>query len=79
MAKKGKIAEIFSKAVYIDDPNLYTIGYIDLGKVKEVALPEFLKLSENFEVIPVTRISYIKKENKKLYSKTINKKNSNEN
>lgn len=79
MVRKGKITEIFSKALYNDNPNLYTIGYIDLGEIKEATLPEFLKLSENFEVIPVTRISYIKKENKILYSKIINEKDHNEN
>lgn len=79
MVRKGKITEIFSKALYNDNPNLYTIGYIDLGEIKEATLPEFLKLSENFEIIPVTRISYIKKENKTLYSKIINEKDPNEN
>jgi len=79
MVRKGKITEIFSKALYNDNPNLYTIGYVDLGEIKEVTLPEFLKLSENFEIIPVTRISYIKKENKTLYSKIINEKDPNEN
>jgi len=79
MVRKGKITEIFSKALYNDNPNMYTIGYVDLGEIKEATLPEFLRLSENFEIIPVTRISYIKKENKTLYSKIINEKDPNEN
>ena len=70
MVRKGKISDIFSKALYSDNPSLYSIGYIDLGQVKETTLPEFLKLSENFEVIPASRITYIKKENKILYSKS---------
>jgi len=32
-------------------------------------LPEFLELSENLELIPVTRIQQIRKENEILYQK----------
>lgn len=74
MAKKGKIIEIFSKALYDDNSELYLVGYIDLGKTREIALVEFLRLSENFEVIPATRIVYIKRENEILYSKATNRK-----
>ena len=70
MARKGKVADILSKALYSDDPNLYSIWYIDLGQIKDVPLPEFLKLSENFQVIPATRIIFIKKGETTLYSKT---------
>ena len=70
MVRKGKLADIFSKALYSDDPNLYLVGYLDFGKVKESLLPDFLKISENFETIPATRIAYIKKENRILFSKT---------
>jgi hypothetical protein len=76
MARKGKITEIFSKASYTDNPDLYSIGYIDLGKIKEIRFQEFLKLSENFEVIPASRIAYIKKENNIIYSKIKNRKES---
>lgn len=69
MARKGLVAEIFSKALHVDNPELYSVGYLDLGQVKEVALMEFLKLSENFEVIPASRIVHIKKEDTILYSK----------
>jgi uncharacterized protein (UPF0248 family) len=69
MVRKGKIAEIFSKALYNDNPQLYQVGYIDLGSIKEVTLVEFLELSENFEVIPATRITHIRKENETLYIK----------
>ena len=69
MVRKGKLADIVSKALYDDDPNFYVVGYLDFGKVKESLLPEFLKISENFETIPATRIVYIKKENKILFSK----------
>ena len=69
MARKGLVAEIFSKALHVDNPGTYTVGYVDLGKIKKVPLLEFLKLSENFEVIPASRIAYIMKENTVLYSK----------
>lgn len=64
------MAEIFSKALYDDDPNFYLIGYLDFVKIRESTLPEFLKISENFETIPATRIIYIKKESRILFSKT---------
>ena len=69
MVRKGKMAEIFSKALYDDDPNFYLIVYLDFDKIKESTLPEFLKISENFEKIPATRIIYIKKGNRILFSK----------
>lgn len=70
MGRKGKIADIFfSKALYSDNPNSYSIGYVDLNKIREVSLPEFLKISENFEIIPASRIRYIKKENRILFRK----------
>lgn len=69
MTRKGKVAEIFSKALYSDNPNLYFVGYLDFNEIKEVTLPEFLKVSENFQTIPATRIIYIKRENRVLFSK----------
>lgn len=76
MVRKGKIAEIFSRALYSDNPDLYSVGYMDLGEIKNVKLSEFLRLSENFEVIPASRIMNIKKENTTLYSKIKNRKES---
>ena len=70
MARKGLVAEIFSKALHVDNPESYSVGYVDLGQVKEVSLVEFLKLSENFQVIPASRIVHIKKQNMTLYSKS---------
>ncbi|MDE1764889.1 MAG: DUF504 domain-containing protein [Thaumarchaeota archaeon] len=70
MTRKGVVAEIFSKALYHDESDRYHIGYIDFDKIIEITLPEFLKLSENFEVIPVTRIVYIKKDDNMLYSRS---------
>ncbi len=70
MTRKGKLAEIFSKAMYADNPDSYCIGYLDYDTIKEVTLPEFIKISDNVETIPITRIQYIKKENTVLFSKS---------
>ena len=69
MPRKGKLAEIFSKARYADNPNSYMVGYLDFDVIKEVTLQEFIKISDNFETIPITRIYYIKKGNRILFSK----------
>jgi len=76
MPRKGKLAEILSKAKYADNPNSYIVGYLDYDIIKEVTLPEFIKISDNFETIPITRIQYVKKGNDVLYSKIVNKKDS---
>ncbi|TLX68478.1 MAG: DUF504 domain-containing protein [Thaumarchaeota archaeon] len=70
MPRKGKLAEIFSKAKYADNPNSYIVGYLDFNIIKEVTLPEFIEISDNFETIPITRIYYIKKGSRILFSKT---------
>ena len=70
MPRKGKLAEIFSKAMYADNPESYLVGFLDYGSIREVTLPEFIKESDNFETIPITRIQYIKKENTVLFSKS---------
>ena len=70
MPRKGKLAEIFSKAKYADNPNSYIVGYLDFNIIKEVTLPEFIEISDSFETIPITRIYYIKKGNRILFSKT---------
>ncbi|HET6458565.1 MAG TPA: DUF504 domain-containing protein [Nitrosopumilaceae archaeon] len=76
MPRKGKLVEIFSKARYTDNPNSYIVGYLDYEKIKEVTLPEFIKISDNFETIPITRIWHVRKGNDVLYSKIVNKKDS---
>jgi len=74
MTRKGKLADILSKARYADNPDSYTVGYQDYDTIIEVTLPEFVKLSDNFETIPITRIHHIKKDGMILYSKVVNKK-----
>jgi uncharacterized protein (UPF0248 family) len=69
MSKKGKLEEIFSKAIHSDDPKLYWVYYRDFQSFVKVSLPEFLDLSQNFQVIPAHRVMRITREGKLLYSK----------
>jgi hypothetical protein len=69
VARKGRLDEIFSKALYSDNAALYSVSYRDFQYIVEVSLPEFVKLSENFEVIPQNRIVLVKKANQVLYRK----------
>ncbi|MEK6962142.1 MAG: DUF504 domain-containing protein [Thermoproteota archaeon] len=68
---KGKIKEIISKAKFGEDVADYNIVYRDFEKLVEVGLGEFLKISGNFEAIPMSRIQIIKKKNKILFQKTV--------
>ncbi|GIU70741.1 MAG: hypothetical protein KatS3mg003_0220 [Candidatus Nitrosocaldaceae archaeon] len=67
--KKGVLREIISKAIYADNPSLYKVGFRDLDQIKELPLLEFIKESDNFNLIPITRIIYIKKGDEVLYYK----------
>ena len=69
MPRKGRLEEIFSKAIYSDDPKLYSVFYRDFDSLLEVPLSEFVKASENFELIPASRVMRITKDGKVLYSK----------
>ncbi|MEK6972098.1 MAG: DUF504 domain-containing protein [Thermoproteota archaeon] len=68
---KGKIKEIISKAKFGEGVADYNIVYRDFEKLVEVGLGEFLKISGNFEAIPMSRIQIIKKKNKILFQKTM--------
>jgi hypothetical protein len=63
------LEEIFSRALYADDPTLYSVSYRDFDNIVEVPLQEFLRLSENFAVIPPNRILLVKKNGQILYQK----------
>lgn len=67
---KGKIKEIISKAKFGDNMADYKIIYRDFERLVEVSMDEFLKISDNFEVIPMSRIQLIKKKNKILFQKS---------
>lgn len=69
MVRKGRLDEIFSKALYADDAALYSVSYRDFDSIVEVQLPEFVELSENFQVIPQNRIMLVKKSGQVLYRK----------
>jgi uncharacterized protein (UPF0248 family) len=69
MVRKGKLQEILSKALHADDPKLYTVAYRDFDEVKQVSLQDFLKLSEDFQTIPASRIIYIKRSNEIIYKR----------
>lgn len=69
MTRKGILEEIFSKALYADNPDLYSVSYRDFDSIIEVPLPEFIRLSENFELIPSNRIFKVKKDQMVLYHK----------
>jgi len=69
VGKKGIIEEIFSKARFSDESNLYMVSFRDFEKIREVTLSEFIKESDNFQKIPISRITKIKKNNTILFEK----------
>ncbi|MBV9175856.1 MAG: DUF504 domain-containing protein [Nitrososphaeraceae archaeon] len=69
MTRKGMLEEVFSKALYADNPDLYSVSYRDFDSIIEVPLPEFIRVSENFELIPSNRIFEVKKGQMVLYHK----------
>lgn len=69
MPRKGRLEEIFSKALYADDAGLYSVCYRDFESIVEVPLTEFVELSQDFEVIPQSRILVVKKGDQLLYRK----------
>lgn len=69
MARKGRLDEIFSKALYADDAALYSVSYRDFENIVEVSLSEFVELSKNFQIIPQNRIVLVKKADQILYRK----------
>ena len=70
VTKKGKIEEIFSKAQFADNPNIYKVFFRDFDQIRQVTLPDFIVESNNFETIPITRIEMIKKDDKILFEKS---------
>ena len=72
MVRKGRLEEIFSRALHsADDPNLYLVSYRDFGSTVETTIPEFVKISENFSLIPASRIMRVKRQGEVLYEKRI--------
>ncbi len=69
MVRKGKLQEIISRALYADDPKLYSVAYRDFDEIKELSLRDFLKVSEDFQTIPASRIVYVKRLNEIVYER----------
>jgi len=69
MGKKGVIEEIFSKARFSEESNSYFVCFRDFEKIKEIPLPKFIKESDNFQKIPSSRITKIRKNNTILFEK----------
>lgn len=67
--RKGRLEEIFSKALYADNTALYSVSYRDFENIVEMPLKEFVKLSENFTMIPQNRILLVKKNEQVIYKK----------
>ena len=67
--KKGIIKEIISRAVYLNELDKYDVSYRDFEDVVTVPLREFMKISENLEIIPITRIDQIKRDSCIIYRK----------
>jgi hypothetical protein len=71
MPRKGRLDEIFSKALYADNASQYLVSYRDFDNIVDVPLPEFVKLSESFAVIPQSRITMIRRGDQILYRKHV--------
>jgi hypothetical protein len=67
--KKGRLQEILSKALYADDPHIYIISYRDFDTILSIPLLKFIEVSQNFEIIPATRIIQVKKGERIMYEK----------
>jgi len=70
LTKKGRLEEIFSRALHADDYSLYFVSYRDFESIVEVPLDEFVRMSENFSVIPASRITRVRRGNETLYTKS---------
>ncbi len=69
MVKKGILEEIFSQARFSGESNSYVVSFRDFEKIREITLPKFIEESDNFQKIPSSRITKIRKNNKILFEK----------
>jgi hypothetical protein len=69
MVKKGILQEIFSKALYADNPSIYFVTYRDHENYKRITLYEFVSISEYFQRIPASRIISVELQGQILYEK----------
>lgn len=71
--RKGKIEEIFSKAKFGNNTETYFVSYRDFQNIKEITMSKFIQESENFQKIPSSRITKIRKNNTILFEKSLAK------
>lgn len=69
MVKKGIVDEIFSKARFSGEAYSYIVCFRDFETIREISLPRFIRESDNFQKIPSSRITMIKKNNTVLFEK----------
>ncbi|MDQ2685263.1 MAG: DUF504 domain-containing protein [Thermoproteota archaeon] len=69
MVRKGILQEIFSKALYADNPSTYIVTYRDHENYRRITLGEFILISENFQCIPASRIISVELHGQILYEK----------
>lgn len=65
--KKGVLEEVFSRALYADNPEYYSVSFREFSHARRVDLLEFLDISDNFDTIPASRIILVKRKGKILY------------
>ena len=66
---KGKVEEIFSKAIHHNNPKEYSIFYKNFEKIIKVSLLEFIEISNNFQTIPANRTERITKNDTILFER----------
>ena len=69
---KGIVEEIFSKALYYNNREDYRVFYRNFERIIETSLLEFIKISDNFQTIPASRIEKITKKDTILFKKSEN-------
>jgi hypothetical protein len=68
--RKGRLEEVFSRALHADDASLYFVSYRDFDRIVEVPLKEFVVISEDFQTIPASRITKVRRGEEVLYAKS---------
>lgn len=73
MTKKGKLEEIISSALFNDNADVYWVGYRNFKSIAWLSLPEFLSLSQKFQLIPASRILFVKRKDEIIYERQCSK------
>jgi len=62
--------ELFRKAIkFANEQEKYFVSYRDFQTIREITLKDFILESENFQKIPISRITRIRKNNTILFEK----------